>query len=234
MRNPVIGWVSSEWAPVRRNPATGVVSSHAGIDIAANVGTPVVAAFAGVVVSVRTGSYGGDPVLWRGAKSGNHVLVKNSDGEHQYYGHLDRVDVRVGEWVSEGEQLGTCGQTGRVTGPHLHFECWRNSSMNSHANPREWFKAHGVTPGVETITAAASTTVTPTTEGDLTMSERKELEAKIDGLASQVESLRGSVQSGHIEFQSSNGKTGATNVTGALGMIMTLLRRILAHLEKEN
>ena len=149
MISPVVGRVSSEWSKKRRNPATGVVTSHAGIDIAAPIGTPVVAAFSGVVKSVRTGSYNGDPTLWKGAKSGNHSLIENSDGACQYNGHLDEVFVKVGDKVTAGQVIGTVGNTGMVTGPHLHFETWSNDNMNSHFNPRILFDRYGLKPGAE-------------------------------------------------------------------------------------
>lgn len=147
MISPVAGRVSSEWAKSRRNPATGRTTTHAGIDIAAPVGTPVVAAFGGRVVSVRTGSYRGDSRLWAGAKSGNHVRIFNTDGAVQYYGHLDTVDVKVGQTVKQGQTIGTVGETGMVTGPHCHFETWSRDHINSHFNPRILFSRYGVAPG---------------------------------------------------------------------------------------
>lgn len=152
MISPVAGRVSSEWARNRRNPATGVRSSHAGIDIAAPTGTDVYAAFGGLVESVRTGSYGGDRHLWKGAKSGNHVLVRNTDGARQYYGHLSKVDVYEGDTVVQGQKVGEVGATGMVTGPHLHFETWSNGSLRSHFNPRILFKRYGLKPGSKPAT----------------------------------------------------------------------------------
>lgn len=148
MINPVQGRVSSEWAPLRKNPATGVLQSHAGIDIAAPVGRLVVAAFAGRVFSVRTGSYRGDPTHGYGPKTGNHVAIQNSDEAVQYYGHLNTTGCKVGQHIKQGEIIGTVGQTGMVTGPHLHFECWSNKNINSNFNPRILFKRYGITPGV--------------------------------------------------------------------------------------
>ncbi len=157
MISPVVGRVSSEWSKNRKHPVTGRVTSHAGIDIAAPVGTDVVAAFGGVVVSVRTDSYRGDKTLWKGAKSGNHVLIKNTDGAYQYYGHLSQVDVREGDTVVHGQKIGAVGDTGNVTGPHLHFETWSNSSLNSHFNPRILFQRYSLTPG----SAPAKVTIKP-------------------------------------------------------------------------
>lgn len=147
MISPVAGRVSSEWSKNRKNPATGVRTSHAGIDIAAPIGTDVVAAFGGVVEEVRTNSYNGDRTLWSGLKSGNFVRIRNSDGARQWYGHLSKVSVRKGESVSAGQKIGEVGSTGQVTGPHLHFETWSNGSVGSNFNPRILFKRYGVEPG---------------------------------------------------------------------------------------
>ena len=151
MQNPTVGRVSSEWSKNREHPVTGRIQTHAGIDIAAPVGTPIRAAFAGQVLSTRTGSYPGDPRLWRGAKSGNHVRILNTDGAVQYYGHCNTVLVREGQWVEEGQIIATVGQTGVVTGPHLHFECWSNDNINSHFNPRILFERYKLTPGVDNL-----------------------------------------------------------------------------------
>lgn len=147
MISPVCGRVSSEWSKNRKHPVTGVVTSHAGIDIAAPVGTDVVAAFGGKVISVRKNSYRGDKTLWKGAKSGNHVLIENTDDACQYYGHLSEVDVSVGDTIVQGQKIGEVGDTGNVTGPHLHFETWSNDSLNSHFNPRILFRRYDLAPG---------------------------------------------------------------------------------------
>lgn len=147
MISPVKGRVSSEWSKRRKNPATGKWSSHAGIDIAAPVGTDVHAAFGGKVISCRHNSYDGDPYLWLGLKSGNHVWIENSDGATQYYGHLSEVFVREGDTVAQGQKIGEVGQTGRVTGPHLHFETMSTDDLGSHFNPRILFERYELKPG---------------------------------------------------------------------------------------
>lgn len=147
MISPVCGRVSSEWSKNRKHPVTGVVTSHAGIDIAAPVGTDVVAAFGGKVISCRRNSYDGDPYLWLGLKSGNHVWIENTDGATQYYGHLSEVLVREGDTVVQGQKIGEVGQTGRVTGPHLHFETMSTDHLGSHFNPRILFRRYDLTPG---------------------------------------------------------------------------------------
>lgn len=137
MVSPVAGRVSSEFSLARKNPVTGVVQMHAGIDIAAPEGTPIVAAYAGVVEKA-----GWAPVAGR---TGNGILIRNPDGERQYYGHLSRVQVKAGQKIKAGQQIGLVGQTGNATGPHLHFEIW--GSNGKPRNPRVDFKHWGVTPG---------------------------------------------------------------------------------------
>lgn len=102
-------------------PARGVFSSgygwrwgrmHKGIDIASNVGTPIVAAAGGRV------TFAG----WNDGGYGYLVEIQHPDGSKSVYGHNSRVLVRVGQDVSQGTQISEMGSTGRSTGPHLHFE----------------------------------------------------------------------------------------------------------------
>lgn len=85
-----------------------------GVDIAAPVGTPIYASADGtVIVSKKSGYNGG---------YGLYVVVSHPNGTQTLYGHMSRVDVSVGERVSQGEVIGAVGNTGRSTGPHIHFE----------------------------------------------------------------------------------------------------------------
>ncbi len=102
-------------------PAQGQLSSgygwrwgrmHKGIDIAAPVGTPIVAAAAGTVVSAG----------WNDGGYGNLVEVEHSDGSSTLYAHNSRIVVKVGQQVRQGEQIAAMGSTGFSTGPHSHFE----------------------------------------------------------------------------------------------------------------
>jgi murein DD-endopeptidase MepM/ murein hydrolase activator NlpD len=85
---------------------------HKGIDIAAPVGTPVVAAAAGVVESAG----------WNDGGYGNLVEVRHPDGSMTIYAHNNRIVTRVGAVVNQGELIAQMGSTGRSTGPHTHFE----------------------------------------------------------------------------------------------------------------
>ncbi|QUS59679.1 peptidoglycan DD-metalloendopeptidase family protein [Synechocystis sp. PCC 7338] len=102
-------------------PAKGVFTSgfgprwgrmHRGIDIAAPIGTPIMAAASGEVV------FSG----WNSGGFGNLVKIRHGDGSITYYAHNNRLLVRRGEYVEQGQQIAEMGSTGRSTGPHLHFE----------------------------------------------------------------------------------------------------------------
>ncbi|MBC7325458.1 MAG: peptidoglycan DD-metalloendopeptidase family protein, partial [Moorella sp. (in: Bacteria)] len=84
---------------------------HAGIDVAAGTGAPVVAAESGRVS--RAGWYGG---------YGKCVDINHGSGVMTRYAHLSTIAVEVGEQVSRGQLIGRVGSTGNATGPHLHFE----------------------------------------------------------------------------------------------------------------
>ena len=85
---------------------------HKGIDVANNVGTPIVAAKAGRVI------FSG----WDDGGYGFKVMVQHDDGSQSLYAHNSRLAVKVGQAVEQGDLLSYMGSTGRSTGPHLHFE----------------------------------------------------------------------------------------------------------------
>jgi murein DD-endopeptidase MepM/ murein hydrolase activator NlpD len=96
----------------RMHPISGDARFHTGTDLAAPLGTPVVAAYAGrVALADFLGGYG------------LAVAVDHNQGTQQtLYGHLSEVFVRSGDAVKQGDVLGRVGSTGNSTGPHLHFE----------------------------------------------------------------------------------------------------------------
>lgn len=110
-------------------PVSGIVTSpygsrkggfHYGIDIGNKRGTPVKAAASGVVVKVVTGCKEGNSSC--GGRYGNYIAIQHANGTKTIYAHLNSVGVSYGEKVSQGETIGGLGNTGRSTGPHLHFE----------------------------------------------------------------------------------------------------------------
>lgn len=98
---------------------------HTGVDIDAPKGTPVLAAGSGQIIWAGYGLYlgGEDPKDPYGlAVAIQHDFGHENQKLFTVYGHMDRVDVVKGEYVEVGDVLGVVGETGRVTGPHLHFE----------------------------------------------------------------------------------------------------------------
>jgi murein DD-endopeptidase MepM/ murein hydrolase activator NlpD len=96
----------------RTHPVTGNGRFHTGTDIGADMGTPVLAAYAGqVAIADWLGGYGLTVVL-------NH----NKNSQETLYGHLSELFVKPGEFVKQGDTIGRVGSTGMSTGPHLHFE----------------------------------------------------------------------------------------------------------------
>lgn len=89
---------------------------HAGIDLAVELGSPVLAAKAGTIVTAH---------MWDGTMAdgyGNYVDIDHGDGLVTRYAHLSEINIQEGDEVSEGQQIGRVGSTGHSTGPHLHFE----------------------------------------------------------------------------------------------------------------
>ncbi|NJK88278.1 MAG: M23 family metallopeptidase [Myxococcales bacterium] len=109
-RRPSPGYVSSTFG-MRVDPFTGLPQFHAGLDFASNIGAPVTAPADGVVV--LAGPFGA---------FGNTVQLDHGFGLSTVYGHMSRVDVRAGERVRRGDRIGAVGNSGRSTGPHLHYE----------------------------------------------------------------------------------------------------------------
>lgn len=105
---------------------------HAGNDFGAPIGTPLVSMSLGVV------TYAGQMSGY-----GNIVKIKYWDGTESYYGHMNSISAHVGQEVLPGEQVGTSGNTGRSTGPHLHLEIHPNGG--GPIDPAPWMAAHGLT-----------------------------------------------------------------------------------------
>lgn len=104
-------WLSSSFSYNRLHPLLGYRRPHPGIDISADLGSPVVAAGAGRVVFAGTNS-----------GYGRMVEIDHGDGYTSRYAHLGSIQVRVGAQVSRGDQIGDVGRSGLTTGPNLHYE----------------------------------------------------------------------------------------------------------------
>jgi len=120
---PTRGWVNSGFG-LRISPFTGRWEMHEGIDIANNIGTPVVSPADGVVKFV--GWYGG---------YGVSLIIVHGYGYSTLYGHLSQARVRPGQRVKRHQVIAHMGNTGRSTGPHLHYEVRVNDKP---VNPRRY------------------------------------------------------------------------------------------------
>ena len=107
---PVLGLITDGYGR-RKDPFTGRLAFHRGLDISARRGTPINAPADGVVVFA--GRNGG---------LGRTVRISHDFGFTTVYGHLDTISVEAGDLVQRGQQIGLLGNSGRSTGPHLHYE----------------------------------------------------------------------------------------------------------------
>lgn len=114
-------------------------SKHSGQDFAVPVGTPVKAAFNGVVVKAGPNGGGDGPAY------GNAVVIKHTNGKFSQYAHLSKVNVTVGNSVKAGETIARSGNTGNSSGPHLHFEIRTTPNYGSALNPMAYLRSAGVT-----------------------------------------------------------------------------------------
>ena len=113
---------------VRHDPINGSQRFHTGIDVAAQEGSPVLAAAPGIVL--RAGRRGG---------YGNAVEIDNGSGISTLYGHASALKVKEGDSVKAGESVALVGHTGRATGSHLHFEVRKDGKpINPNSTLNRW------------------------------------------------------------------------------------------------
>ncbi|KDN09577.1 MULTISPECIES: murein DD-endopeptidase MepM [unclassified Gilliamella] len=143
--------VSSGFNPRRLHPVTGQIAPHNGVDFAVSRGTPVLSVGNGEVVIAK---YSGS--------AGNYIAIRHGRQYMTTYMHLDKILVKPGQQVKQGDKIGLSGNTGRSTGPHLHFELHIN---NKPVNP---------------LTASL-----PISEG-LTGKSRKAFFSKVKSISSQL------------------------------------------------
>lgn len=107
---PVVAKITSKFG-YRTDPKTGKQNAfHNGIDLAVPVGTPIKSPMPGIVDAITSGGDGG-----------NQVIVKHDNGFKTGYAHLSKQLVKKGDKVKQGDVIGLSGNTGKSTGPHLHF-----------------------------------------------------------------------------------------------------------------
>lgn len=114
LSSPVAGRMSSGFG-MRRHPILGYTRMHAGIDFAARYGSPIYAVTDGVIAFA--GRHGGH---------GNYVRIQHGGGLATGYAHMSRIAAVSGQRVRRGQVIGYVGSTGLSTGPHLHYELYRN------------------------------------------------------------------------------------------------------------
>jgi LysM repeat protein len=100
--------------PLLGGRKTQGIHGHNGVDIAASIGTPVYAAADGQIIAAKSTGYNGG--------YGSMIIIKHNGNIQTVYAHLSYVGVSVGQYVTKGQTIGAVGNTGRSTGPHLHFE----------------------------------------------------------------------------------------------------------------
>ncbi|NOH34657.1 peptidoglycan DD-metalloendopeptidase family protein [Vibrio chagasii] len=103
--------ITSSFNPTRRHPVTGRISPHNGTDFATPVGSPVYSTGDGRVVALRDHPY-----------AGKYLVIEHNSVYTTRYLHLSRFLVKKGQQIKRGQKIALSGATGRITGPHLHFE----------------------------------------------------------------------------------------------------------------
>lgn len=118
-------WLSSSYG-YRKDPFTNFKRMHHGIDLAGEVGIKIFATGNGICELAKANRYG----------YGKEIIIDHGFGYTTIYAHLNKIYVKEGETVKRGQLIGELGNTGRSTGPHLHYEVWEN---NKPVNPIYFF-----------------------------------------------------------------------------------------------
>jgi murein DD-endopeptidase MepM/ murein hydrolase activator NlpD len=118
-------WISSIFG-MRMDPIYKQRAMHYGLDFAAEIGTPVYATGDGVVKWTRAASNG----------YGKEVVIDHGFGYNTRYGHLHEILVHKGQKIKRGNIIGTIGDSGKSTGPHLHYEVLENGRAR---NPKHYY-----------------------------------------------------------------------------------------------
>ena len=128
VRKPINGPVDmSSPFGMRMDPFLGTPAIHTGIDLRGETGDPVHVTANGTVTAAG----------WHGGY-GNMVEVNHGNGLSTRYGHMSKIEVKVGQHVKLGQEIGRIGSTGRSTGPHLHYETRINGKP---VNPQKFLRA---------------------------------------------------------------------------------------------
>lgn len=112
---PTKGWITRGYGN-KRDPFTGEMKLHAGVDISNRIGTPIIATAEGTVVTVGRQRGG----------LGKMVKIDHGNGYMTVYGHLSEFKVKRGQKVKRGDVIALMGNTGHSTGPHVHYEVFKD------------------------------------------------------------------------------------------------------------
>jgi len=146
---PAGTWVKTSPFGMRVDPVTGVRTLHTGVDFAAPLGTPILAAADGRVVFAGAVSSGyGHLILIQHAIAGHSVVTG--------YAHMfgNAIHVRAGQAVSAGQHIADVGQDGHATGPHLHFEVRPGGAYAARIDPVPWLAGQRVADLTQATTTA--------------------------------------------------------------------------------
>jgi murein DD-endopeptidase MepM/ murein hydrolase activator NlpD len=127
---PTRGWLTSNFTQARMHPIFHEARRHDGIDIAARLGTPIVAPAGGLVIDVNTGD-----------GYGKYVSIDHGYGVITRYAHCSKILVRIGQRVRRGDEIALVGNTGLSTSPHLHYEIEVNGKT---VDPRKFILRESV------------------------------------------------------------------------------------------
>lgn len=153
LRTPVdFARITSHFSTGRKHPILHKIRAHKGVDYGAPAGTPILSAGDGKVVfaGVRSGF-------------GNVVMVQHGSAYTTLYAHMQKILVKNGQKISQGQKLGTVGKTGLATGPHLHYEFHVNGVAQ---NPLKHMNA-SLTEGISTAEKAKLVAQAKTAFGQL-------------------------------------------------------------------
>ena len=145
---PVTGRTAGSAFGWRVDPITGQSALHTGLDFQANMGTPILAAAGGVVVTQEYHSAYGNMIE---VDHGNQLITR--------YAHASRTLVKQGDLVRRGQKIAEVGTTGRSTGPHLHFEVLVQGVFQ---DPQKFLSAGGTASGAQVAVAQPSPLPGPT------------------------------------------------------------------------
>lgn len=114
---------------MRKHPISGEYAMHEGVDISANSGSKIYSTAQGKIIEVTYSKFG----------YGNKVVIRHAYGFETLYAHMGTINVKRGQWVKKNQLIGTVGNTGRSTGPHLHYEIHKNGELR---DPLGYFYTH--------------------------------------------------------------------------------------------